>query len=79
MVSFSGHTILAASERGLVLILDWTEDDSFQLSVQGIPVPCYILGSGTVGERVYFQRQGAKVASLTVPGLEYGRVYKKQA
>ena len=73
-----GHQFLMGQEGDYVMIMEWTGGDSFQLSVQGIPVPCSLLGSGYVGERVYFQREGSKIISLTIPGLEYGLVYKKQ-
>ena len=78
LVKFAGKQYLVANERGISVILEWTAVDTFQISVQGFPVECYILGSGTVGERVYFQRNSAtQVISMTVPGLEYGVVYKK--
>ena len=79
MVSMFGHKTLIASEGAYEAIMEWTGEDSFQLSVQGMAVPCYTLHSGRVGARVYFQRSGSKVISLSLPGLAYGAVYEKQS
>lgn len=68
--------ILGPGSPGL-MIMDWVEGEEFQLSVQGLTVPCPILGAGWIGERVYFQHSGSEVTGLSVPGLSYGMVFKK--
>ena len=77
-----GHPTLLTTEGGDTALLQWVEGDSFQISVQGLPVPCFVLSSGHIGGRVYFQRDSSsqgKVVSLTVPGIAYGHVYNKDS
>lgn len=81
--SIAGHQALwgylGQGAQSITVILEWTEGDSFQLTTQGIPVPCFVNGGGEIGERVYFERSGGgKVTGLTVPGLTYGTFFKKE-
>lgn len=77
--SFAGHPALFTSEGGSTGLLEWREKDSFQISLRGIPTPCFVLSSGHIGAWVYFHRKlVGKVDSLTVPGIAYGQVYKRQ-
>ena len=48
-----------------------------RISTQGMDDPCFLLGGGTVGEIVDFQRSGSKVVSFTILGLYYGVVFNK--
>lgn len=76
----SGHTALLVEESPLPykVILEWVEVDKFQLSAQGVTLPCGYLGAGDLGERVYFQRgTNGVVTSATIPGLTYGTVFMK--
>ncbi len=61
--------------------LEWRGDDSFQVSLDGHSgvISCYILHDGHIGERVYFQREGSAIVSLTRPGSVYGKVYKRNS
>ena len=63
-------------------LLKWHEKDSFQIVVNPIMAssfPCATLPSGYIGAWVYFHRDSeGKVVNLTVPGLTYGVVFKKQ-
>lgn len=73
-----GHQALLVLAPGVGEIIgNWVEGEEFQLSAQGLTIPCFFLGGGQVGERVYFQRSGSKVTGFTVPGLFYGIYFKK--
>ena len=73
-----GHPALLYNGNGYNLLLEWTEQDSFQLSTQGTSQPCYFLHAGYIGEGVYFQRDiSNQIKSLTLPGYAYGEIYYK--
>ena len=73
-----GHPTLFTGEGGDTAFLEWHKDDSFQISLRGLSVPCFVLHSGHIGAWVYFQRDSThKIVSLTVPGIAYGHVYMK--
>ena len=72
-----GHKALISQLGPVSLVLQWLEGDSFQLTTQGLPVFCGLLGGGIDGEYVYFQRSDSKVVGLTIPGLIYGTYFRK--
>ena len=74
-----GHPALFIAEAGEKLLLEWREKDSFQVTVRGLPVPCFVQSTGRIGAWIHFQRdtQG-HVVSLTAPGMVYGVVWEKQ-
>lgn len=81
-ITFAGvYNVLALStdESGYPALLEWIKDDSFQATVHGYPgsISCYALHAGHIGQRIYFQRQSGEIASLTMPGTVYGKVYMK--
>ncbi len=59
------------------LVSQWIEGDKFQLTTQGLAVPCGVLSGGTSEEYVQFQRSGSEVVAFTIPGLIYGVEFKK--
>lgn len=66
----------------IITLLSWHGNDTFQTS-DSVILPfryqCSIFSSGHMGAWVYFQRdRWGHVVSLTLPGLTYGVVYKKQ-
>ena len=74
-----GHPALFALEGGNRVLLEWRVKDSFQITVRGFPVPCFVLNSGQIGAWIHFQRDSeGKVATLTAPGISYGVVWEKQ-
>lgn len=74
-----GHPALFTVKGGVMAMLEWRETDSFQITVRGFPVPCYVLHSGRIGTWVHFQRNSnGKVISFTTPGMSYGEVWVKQ-
>ncbi len=77
--TFGGHPALFTTEGGDSALLEWRDKDSFQISLRGIPAPCFVLSTGHIGAWVHFHRTIlGKVDSLTVPGIAYGHVYQKQ-
>ena len=78
-----GHKALIGSignsEVTELVVAQWLKGDTFQLTTEGLTVFCAVLGGGTVGEIVDFQRNGSEVISLTVPGLIYGVVFRKMS
>ena len=81
LTTLYGGPILSMQQGGYPAYLEWTGDDSFQISLQGFSrtFSCYILHGGHIGQRVYFQRGEGAIASLTLPGTVYGKVYKKDS
>lgn len=76
----SGHAALLAEILPLPYktIVEWVEGDKFQLSAQGMTLPCAYLGDGLMGEIVHFQKgPNGVVDSATIPGLTYGTVFVK--
>lgn len=74
-----GHPALFTDEGGDMALLEWREKDSFQITVRGFPVPCFVLHSGHIGAWIHFQRDNSgKVATLTAPGISYGVTWEKQ-
>ncbi len=72
--------LLAFIEYGGItteLVSQWIEGDKFQLTTQGLAVPCGVLSGGTREEYVQFQRSGSEVVAFTIPGLIYGVEFKK--
>lgn len=60
-------------------VLQWREEDTFQIAPNVYVVDCAILSNGVMGALVYFQRgSGGKVISLTIPGLVYGQAFNKR-
>eukprot|EP00731_Ephydatia_muelleri_P038870 Em0956g2a len=78
-VTILNEPILEISTDGLSGFLVWQGGDAFQLSVEWYSsVSCGFLSDGWIGEWLYFTRdsQGA-VNGFTLPGEDYGNVYKK--
>lgn len=78
-VTIFKEPILEIVTDGLSGFLVWQGGDAFQLSVQYYStVQCDFLSNGWIGEWLYFTRdsQGA-VNGFTLPGEDYGNVYKK--
>ena len=74
-----GHPTLLTREGGDMGLLEWREEDSFQVTVRGFPVPCFVLHSGHIGLWIHFQRDSTgKVMTLTAPGISYGVVWERQ-
>ncbi len=77
----TGHKALLAfiESDGLTtkLLCQWIEGDKFQLTTQGLAVPCFFLSDGTREEYMEFQRSGSEVVGLAIPGLIYGVEFKK--
>ena len=68
-----GYDALLASGA----VLQWVEGEKFQLSAQGLSLPCFGLGDGTIGEYVFAQRNSSAVTGFTIPGLIPGAFIKK--
>lgn len=74
-----GHPALITQEGGATGLLEWRENDSFQVTVRGLPVPCFVLSTGHIGLWIHFQRDSTgKVTTLEAPGMAYGVVWERQ-
>ena len=74
-----GHPALFTMEGGEMGLLEWREKDSFQVTVRGFPVPCFVLQSQHIGAWIHFQRDNTgKIMTLQAPGISYGVVWERQ-
>jgi hypothetical protein len=68
---------LLRSTFGLDLI--YHGNDTFFMTLRYQPHTCHQWNDGIEREFIYFSRTGNDVTSFQIPGLEYGRIFKKTA
>ena len=68
-----GYDALLASGA----VLQWVEGEKFQLSAQGLSLPCFDIATGVIPEYVFVQRNSSGVTGFTRAGLFPGVFIRK--